>query len=71
MITIAHRLKTIVDYDKILVMDRGHVHEFGTPIELMSKQGGMFKNMCEETGEFQELWDIALQKTESSTDSLI
>jgi ABC-type multidrug transport system fused ATPase/permease subunit len=43
MLTIAHRLHTIVDSDKILVMDAGHVAEFDKPNVLMQTQGGHFK----------------------------
>ena len=35
IITIAHRLNTIADYDKIIVMHRGKVMEVGSPHELI------------------------------------
>ncbi|KAB8349556.1 hypothetical protein FH972_023580 [Carpinus fangiana] len=38
IITIAHRLKTIVDYDKVMVMERGRVVEMGAPWELLKPQ---------------------------------
>ncbi|PIA19161.1 MRP-like ABC transporter [Coemansia reversa NRRL 1564] len=38
-LTIAHRLEDIMDSDKILVMDEGRVAEFGTPEELIAKEG--------------------------------
>jgi ATP-binding cassette subfamily C (CFTR/MRP) protein 4 len=31
VITIAHRLNTIADYDKVIVMDKGSIIEIGTP----------------------------------------
>ncbi|KAF2171065.1 hypothetical protein M409DRAFT_19038 [Zasmidium cellare ATCC 36951] len=49
-ITIAHRLQTIIDYDKVLVLDHGAVIEYGDPFDLISTQGGIFRGMCEQTG---------------------
>lgn len=37
VLTIAHRLNTIIDYDKILVLDKGSVVEYGPPWELIKK----------------------------------
>ena len=44
VITIAHRLNTIMDYDKVLVLDGGRVVEFDKPDVLMRK-GGLFAEM--------------------------
>lgn len=54
-ITIAHRLQTIIDYDKVLVLDKGRVVEFGDPWELVRKKDGVFRGMCEMTGELEQL----------------
>ncbi|KAF2788588.1 P-loop containing nucleoside triphosphate hydrolase protein [Melanomma pulvis-pyrius CBS 109.77] len=54
-ITIAHRLQTIIDYDKVLVLDHGSVIEFGDPWDLIRKKGGSFRAMCETTGELENL----------------
>ncbi|KAI9334017.1 hypothetical protein BDR26DRAFT_867646 [Obelidium mucronatum] len=60
ILTIAHRLKTVVDYDRVLVLDRGQVVEFGTPMELIEKEhGGYFRKMCEDSGEIGELIKVA------------
>jgi ATP-binding cassette subfamily C (CFTR/MRP) protein 4 len=54
VITIAHRLDTIIDYDYIIVLDQGQVVEFGTPKVLISKDPGMenawFARMVAEMG---------------------
>ena len=44
VITIAHRLNTIMDYDKVLVLDGGRVVEFDEP-ELLIRNGGLFAEM--------------------------
>ena len=59
IITIAHRLQTIVDYDKVLVLDKGELMEFGAPWELIAKEEGMFRGMCEMSGDFDGLLDAA------------
>jgi ABC-type multidrug transport system fused ATPase/permease subunit len=60
VITIAHRLRTIIDYDKILVLDQGKVAEYGSPLQLIQQSpAGIFKSMCEETGELDELIELA------------
>ena len=47
VITIAHRLNTVLDYDKILVMSEGEVAEWGSPDELRKKEGGLFAAMLQ------------------------
>ncbi|SNX81770.1 related to multidrug resistance protein [Melanopsichium pennsylvanicum] len=58
IITIAHRLKTIIDYDRILVMDKGVIAENGSPAALL-EQKGIFYEMCRKTGEYEELEVLA------------
>ncbi|KAH9872673.1 hypothetical protein J1614_005067 [Plenodomus biglobosus] len=65
-ITIAHRLQTIIDYDKVLVLDKGEVKEFAHPFELVQKQGGIFRGMCESTDEFEALVKMAREAWEES-----
>lgn len=50
LLCIAHRLKTIIAYDRIVVMDKGAIAEMDTPIALFKKEGGIFKGMCEKSG---------------------
>lgn len=51
-ITIAHRLNTVMDSDRILVMDAGRCVEFAHPHELLQKEEEprIFYNMLKETG---------------------
>ncbi|KAF1914976.1 P-loop containing nucleoside triphosphate hydrolase protein [Ampelomyces quisqualis] len=49
MLCIAHRLKTVLQFDKICVMDQGQIAELDTPIHLYDA-GGIFRSMCERSG---------------------
>ena len=42
VITIAHRIKTVIHYDKILVLDNGNVVEFDSPNNLLKNQNSLF-----------------------------
>lgn len=50
LLTIAHRLNTIMDYDVILVVDKGEAVQFGSPTELLSDENGIFSQLVESTG---------------------
>ncbi|QPG76759.1 hypothetical protein FOA43_004153 [Brettanomyces nanus] len=50
ILCIAHRLKTIVNYDRILVMDRGELREFDTPWKLYNDKETIFRSMCDKSG---------------------
>ncbi|KAM3513457.1 hypothetical protein MY11210_002937 [Beauveria gryllotalpidicola] len=49
LITVAHRLKTILDYDKVVVMGFGEVLEIGTLMELLGSRG-KFYDMVKDSG---------------------
>lgn len=61
VLAIAHRLNTIIDSDRILVLDGGKKVEFGTPAELLSNPDGVFTSMVDSTGaqNAQFLRDVA------------
>lgn len=50
LLTIAHRLDSLMHYDKILTMDSGRAAEFGSPKELLEK-GGLFADLVASTGD--------------------
>ncbi|XP_055540741.1 ATP-binding cassette sub-family C member 4-like [Wyeomyia smithii] len=64
VLTIAHRLNTIMDSDRVLVMDAGESVEFGTPYDLLQMPVGIFKDMVLATGpaESERLVQIAKDK---------
>ncbi|OII75013.1 ABC ATPase [Cryptosporidium ubiquitum] len=46
ILTIAHRIKTIINYDKILVLDSGRVFEFDTPQNLLRNPKSVFSSLA-------------------------
>ncbi|KAJ7480081.1 hypothetical protein B0H11DRAFT_2422933 [Mycena galericulata] len=64
LLTIAHRLKTVIDYDRLLVLDKGKLVEFDTPLRLIEKEDGIFRGMCLKSGYFAELEASARAKAE-------
>ncbi|KAG0245754.1 hypothetical protein BGX31_006228 [Mortierella sp. GBA43] len=62
VICIAHRLNTIITYDKVLVLDHGRVLEYDTPTNLLDDSHGKkthFREMCERSGELEVLLEMA------------
>ncbi|THV47194.1 hypothetical protein BGAL_0328g00070 [Botrytis galanthina] len=55
LLVVAHRLSTVADFDRILVMRDGAAAEFGSPRELLEIEDGVFKGMVEQSGESKEL----------------
>ena len=50
VLTVAHRLNTIMDYDKILVLGAGQILEMDTPQALLSNPQSVFYSMAKDAG---------------------
>lgn len=50
VLTIAHRLHTIMDSDKVLVMDAGQLVEYDHPHVLLQNESGYFRKLVQQTG---------------------
>lgn len=68
VLTIAHRLNTIMESDKILVMDAGKVVEFAPPLALLKRQDGYFNSLLAQTGResYNKLKKMAIEKAINS-----
>ncbi|KAJ7824123.1 P-loop containing nucleoside triphosphate hydrolase protein [Mycena leptocephala] len=49
LICIAHRLRTIISYDRILVLDAGKIAEFDTPLNLFNRNESLFRSLCDKS----------------------
>ena len=50
VLTIAHRLNTIMDYDRIMVLDKGELKEFDSPDNLLKDTEGIFYSLAKDAG---------------------
>ncbi|RWS21893.1 multidrug resistance-associated protein 4-like protein [Leptotrombidium deliense] len=66
VLTIAHRLNTVIDMDKILVLDDGRIVEYDVPFLLLNKSDGHFKNIVSQLGEQNaaDLYELAKKQFE-------
>ncbi|KAF9581949.1 hypothetical protein BGW38_000856, partial [Lunasporangiospora selenospora] len=51
ILTIAHRIKTVMDSDKILVLEKGRVEEYESPTELLKRKESLFYKLADQAGE--------------------
>ncbi|GAN05680.1 ABC bile acid transporter, the ATP-binding cassette [Mucor ambiguus] len=62
ILCIAHRLNTVIEYDRILVLDHGEILEFASPLDLLQDEDSAFYKMCRNSGEFDNLLELAKAK---------
>lgn len=58
IITVAHRLQTIMNSHKILVLDAGNLVEFDSPANLLRKRDGTFKSFVDGSGDREMLYSM-------------
>ncbi|KAJ7720271.1 hypothetical protein DFH07DRAFT_760895 [Mycena maculata] len=59
ILTVAHRLHTVMDADKIMVLDAGRIVEFGSPKALLKDKHGMLRVLVDESGDKDALYKMA------------
>ena len=49
IIAVAHKLDTVLDFDKVVVMNQGQLVEYGEPYKLLEREGSWFKSLYEDS----------------------
>lgn len=50
ILTIAHRLRTVIDYNRVMLLEEGRIVEFDSPTVLLSDPSSKFYSLCKATG---------------------
>ncbi|KAI0800050.1 P-loop containing nucleoside triphosphate hydrolase protein [Fomes fomentarius] len=59
LLTVAHRLQTIMDAHKIMVLDAGRIVEFGMPSDLLKNEKGLLRALVDESSDRETLYAMA------------
>lgn len=70
ILTIAHRINTIIDSDRVLVLSDGNVAEFDHPGKLLADSGSFFSRLVDQTGDSfaAQLKKVATTRWQSSSE---
>lgn len=55
----AHRLRGIIGFDKVLVLDMGNIVEYDRPSTLLNTPGSAFQELCARSDQFDTLLEMA------------
>jgi len=50
LLVIAHRLRTIINYDRVMVLNQGQIEECANPYTLWKRKGSAFREICDKSG---------------------
>ncbi|CAM9614599.1 unnamed protein product, partial [Phaeothamnion confervicola] len=64
VLCVAHRLHTIIFYDKVMVLERGRLEEYAAPIDLLNDEASLFHALCAKTGSLDELKATAAEEAQ-------
>ncbi|KAM0754516.1 P-loop containing nucleoside triphosphate hydrolase protein [Meredithblackwellia eburnea MCA 4105] len=65
-LTIAHRLDSVMDFDRVMVLRQGRLVEFDEPKILLDRKDSVLRNMVEATGNWDRLYEMASKKDTSA-----
>ncbi|KAJ3558885.1 hypothetical protein NM688_g664 [Phlebia brevispora] len=65
VITVAHRLQTVIDSDKIMVLDAGRLVEFDSPQNLLQNENSLLRALVDESADKDVLYAMAEGQTQA------
>lgn len=62
ILTIAHRLNTIMDSDRVIVLDQGKIAEFDSPKALLDDKNSIFYSMAKNAGLVNNITEMTIEE---------